>query len=179
MKVSSLFTILIIISAISVSIFVSGCTDTRLSTMDIKLPQRQASAQNPANANNMSAQKFHQGSYSNEPAATDPALLEKVSKLQEDLIAEQQKNSELIRVNTSLEERFKSSEDKLAQSEKELNEANDLLVKMRIELANWKTDVLGFREEMREANIAQLEALYKVLTILGADVNQEDFDGVQ
>jgi hypothetical protein len=34
------------------------------------------------------------------------------------------------------------------------------------ELNNWKTNILGFRGEMREASKAQLEALLKVLEIL-------------
>ena len=41
---------------------------------------------------------------------------------------------------------------------------------MRVELNNWKTNVLGFREEMRQADTEQLKALLKVLTILGGEV---------
>ena len=44
---------------------------------------------------------------------------------------------------------------------------------MRIELNNWKTDVLGFREEMRDAEIEQLRALLKILEILGGEVKPE------
>ncbi|MFB0524723.1 MAG: hypothetical protein ACETVZ_04235, partial [Phycisphaerae bacterium] len=43
---------------------------------------------------------------------------------------------------------------------------------MRIELNNWKANVLGFRDERREAEIAQLEALLKILKILGGEVTR-------
>jgi len=37
-------------------------------------------------------------------------------------------------------------------------------------LNNWKTDILGFRDEMRDAETAQLEALLKILKVLGGEV---------
>ena len=175
MKAKYLLTLSI---SLIVCVMMAGCTESSLPAMSLgkqKRPAQGAVAAAPANNNmNMAAQRFQQASFTAEPNSSDPAMTEKVAKLQEDLIAEQQKNSELIRVNTDLEERLKKADEELEQSNKELNEANDLLVKMRIEVANWKTDVLGFREEMREANLAQLEALYKVLTILGADISEND-----
>ena len=44
---------------------------------------------------------------------------------------------------------------------------------MRIELNNWKGNIIGFREEMREAQTTQLEALFKILTLLGGQVDVE------
>ena len=41
---------------------------------------------------------------------------------------------------------------------------------MRIELNNWKIDILGFRDEIRDAETAQLEALLKILKVLGGEV---------
>ena len=40
---------------------------------------------------------------------------------------------------------------------------------MLSELNTWKTNILGFRTEMREAAKAQLEALLKVLEVLGGE----------
>ena len=65
---------------------------------------------------------------------------------------------------------------KLEQAEKELSEANDLLVAMQRSLDNWKKDVLGFREEMRQAEEAQMKALVKVLSLLGAEPMEEESD---
>jgi hypothetical protein len=50
---------------------------------------------------------------------------------------------------------------------------------MRIELNNWKTSILGFRDEMRQADIAQLETLLKILKILGGEVTVQSAQGRQ
>jgi chromosome segregation ATPase len=57
----------------------------------------------------------------------------------------------------------------LEQSQKDLAEANDFLQQMHLELTKWKSDVLGFRDEIRTSQKAQLEALSKILSVLGAE----------
>jgi hypothetical protein len=47
---------------------------------------------------------------------------------------------------------------------------------MRIELNEWKTNILGFRDEMRNADKAQLQALMKILEALGGEVTIETPD---
>jgi hypothetical protein len=54
-----------------------------------------------------------------------------------------------------------------------LSEANGLLIEMRVELNNWKSDILGFRDEMRNAETAQLETLLRILKVLGGQVTTE------
>jgi hypothetical protein len=61
----------------------------------------------------------------------------------------------------------------LQQAHKELAEANSLLIDMRVELNNWKADILGFRNEMRNAETAQLETLLRILKVLGGQVTTE------
>ena len=109
------------------------------------------------------------------PTAVESAieLSEKYAKLSEQVVALQQKNRDLITENHYLTTRLASCQTELNQTQKELAEANDLLIEMRIELNNWKTDVLGFRDEMRDAEKAQLETLLKILKILGGEVKAE------
>jgi uncharacterized coiled-coil DUF342 family protein len=57
----------------------------------------------------------------------------------------------------------------LEQTRKELERSNALLKDAHVELSKWKADVLGFREEIRQAQTAQLLALSKILRILGAE----------
>ena len=59
-------------------------------------------------------------------------------------------------------------EAQLATTREELEGANELLILMRDEIDKWKADVLGFREEMRKAQNAQMRALGQVLKLLGA-----------
>lgn len=57
----------------------------------------------------------------------------------------------------------------LEQTRKDLERSNALLQEAHVELSKWKSDVLGFREEIRQAQTAQLLALSKILRILGAE----------
>jgi len=57
----------------------------------------------------------------------------------------------------------------LKQARKELDEANAMLREMQTELAKWKADVLGYRDEMRTAQTAQIDALRRILRLLGAE----------
>jgi len=67
-------------------------------------------------------------------------------------------------------------EAKLKQTQKELGEANELLIEMLTELNTWKSNILGFRGEMRDAAKAQLEALLKVLEILGGEADAANLE---
>lgn len=76
---------------------------------------------------------------------------------------------DLISENRQLTQQVAAFQAEAEQAKKELAEANDLLIEMRIELNNWKTDVLGFRDEMRQADKVQLETLLKILKVLGGE----------
>lgn len=104
-------------------------------------------------------------------------MSEKYAKLSEQAALMRQQNQDLTAQNLHLKEQIDSAQSQLQQTQKELSEANDLLIEMRIELNNWKTDILGFREEMRDSEKAQLEALFKILNVLGAKVKPESAQG--
>jgi chromosome segregation ATPase len=84
-----------------------------------------------------------------------------------------QQNEEYAAKNRQLNEQVVSLETQLRQAQKELAEANGLLIDMRVELNNWKNDILGFRDEMRQAETAQLETLLRILKVLGGQVATE------
>jgi chromosome segregation ATPase len=96
-------------------------------------------------------------------------LSEKYARLSDQTTALRQENQRLVSENDDLKKQITEVEAKLKQTQKELGEANQLLIDMLAELNNWKTNILGFRGEMREAAKAQLEALLKVLEILGGE----------
>jgi chromosome segregation ATPase len=104
-------------------------------------------------------------------------LSEKYAELSEQAATLREKIQGLTTENTQLKRQVASLEIKLKQTQKELTEANDFLIEMRIELNNWKTNVLGFRNEMRQAEEAQLEALLKILKILGGEIMVESAQG--
>ena len=99
------------------------------------------------------------------------------AKLSEEAAVLRQENKDLIARNQQLKGQVVTLEAQLKQTQRELSEASDLLITMRIELNNWKTDILGFRDEIRDAETAQLEALLKILKVLGGEVKTKSAKG--
>ena len=97
------------------------------------------------------------------------AWSEKYSQAVEKTARLQQDNRDLELRNQKLQEQLARQQAELAQAQKELAEANTLLLEMRGDLEKWKGNVLGFREEMRRAQQAQLEAMGRVLKLLGGE----------
>lgn len=96
-------------------------------------------------------------------------LSEKYARLSDQTVSLREDNQRLTTENENLRQQIVTLEARLGQTQKELGEANELLIEMLTELNNWKTNILGFRSEMRQAAKAQLEALLKVLEILGGE----------
>ena len=132
---------------------------------------QQNNKQQPAN----SVEKRFTESTVQGPTAVESAieLSEKYARVSEEAAALRQRKEELIAKNLQFKDQLAAMDAQLQQTQKELNQANDLLIEMRIELNNWKTDIIGFRGEMRNAEKAQLEALLKILEILGGEVKDE------
>jgi len=116
-----------------------------------------------------------QDSASQRAVAVDSAieLSEKYARLSEETATLRQENKDLTGRNQQLRDQATNLKAQLEQTQKELTEATDIMREMLIELNNWKANVLGFRAEMREAEKAQLEALLRILRVLGGDVQLE------
>jgi len=120
------------------------------------------------------AQRFQQSSpYGRSAVESAVGLSERYTKLSEETATLKQLKDRLEAENLQLKNQLASAQSDLAQTKKELSEANDLLIEMRVELNNWKSNILGFRDEMRDADKAQLEALLKILKMLGGEVKSE------
>jgi chromosome segregation ATPase len=100
-------------------------------------------------------------------------LSAKYTKLVEETTVLKADNQRLTEENRQLKDRLGPCQNNLTQAQKELAEANDLLIEMRIEMNDWKTNILGFRDEMRNAENAQLDALVKILEVLGGQAKTE------
>jgi hypothetical protein len=94
----------------------------------------------------------------------------KYAQAVEQLARQQEANRKLADENRGLERKIVTLEGELAQTQQELKDANDLLIDLRRANEQWKTNVLGYRDEMRQAHTAELEALHKVLRLLGGEV---------
>ena len=96
-------------------------------------------------------------------------LSEKYANLSEEATLLKQQNQSLTAKNQQLREQLDTIEEKLRQTQSELSQANEAIFQINNELTNWKADVLGFRAEMRNAQTAQLQALFKILKVLGGE----------
>jgi len=103
-------------------------------------------------------------------------LSEKYARLSDQTAALREENQSLAADNEALLQQIATLEAKLKKTQKELGEANELLIEMLTELNHWKANILGFRGEMRDAAKAQLEALLKVLEILGGEMDAGDIE---
>jgi len=165
----------IILSAIPFSmlsvwvLLLSGCSNPQEPVMAVLPPDSAKTQQND------SAEKRFRESAPQSPTAVESAieLSKKYAKLSEEAAVLKQKNQNFIAENRQLRNQVTAIDAQLQQTQKELTEANDLLIEMRIELNNWKADILGFRGEIREAEKAQLQALLKILKVLGGEVGAE------
>lgn len=81
-----------------------------------------------------------------------------------------QENRLLTRKQQAHQQEVAKLKNELARAENELAQANTMLVEMKRELEKWKTSVLGFRDEMRQSQKAQLDALVRILTLIGGEV---------
>lgn len=126
-----------------------------------------------------SMQKRFQKAAPSGQTAVDSAveLSKKNTELFNRMAAMQEGNQDMIAENRRLKERVAVLEPELEQVKKELDEANDLLIDMTIELNNWKMQILGFQEEMRDADTEQLRALLKILKVLGGEIDTEALPG--
>lgn len=62
----------------------------------------------------------------------------------------------------------------LARAERELTEANMMLMALQKELKEWKINVLGFRDEMRRSQKVLLEAVTRLYDLISGRVGMDD-----
>jgi len=120
------------------------------------------------------AKRFQESAPQNTTAVESAIeLSDKYARLSEEAALLRLQNRDTVMKNQQFGNQVVDLQAQLDQTQKELTEANDILIEMRIELNNWKMDILGFRDEMRDAETAQLEALVKILQALGGEVGTE------
>ena len=171
-KMKRMMTLLLIPA---LAVLLSGCqTQTRKSGT---ANSQGAAASNAANTN---ARRFQDTPLEGKTVVQSAMeLSEKYASLSDQATAMRQENQRLAAENEELKRQMAGTEAKLMQTQKELGEANQLLIEMLTELNNWKTNILGFRGEMRDAAKAELEALLKILTVLGGEGDAKAMEAQQ
>ncbi len=124
--------------------------------------------------NDSMAKRFQESSSQSSSAIEEVVQLSKqYAKLLDETTGLREKNQNLLAENKQFKERLDILESQSRQTEKELAQANDQLIETKIELNNWKVSIIGFRDEIRNAEVAQLRALKKIYEILGGQVEEK------
>ena len=139
-------------------------------------PQSVTPSELPKTPQDDSVAKRFQESEQKGPSAIETAIdmAKKHAMLSEQVVELRQQNKELATQNEKHEAQIEAANAKLLRTEKELKQANDMLISMQIELNNWKSDILGFRDEMRQADNAQIKALLDIFKTLSGDIQTEN-----
>jgi len=116
------------------------------------------------------------GAVDDETTASDIAarLSEKYGKAVEEIKKLQDEHNEAIDKDRTSQARIVKLQTDLARAERELTEANAMLLEMREELKQWKRDVLGFRSEMRQSQKAMLDAVTRLTVVISGGVGVDD-----
>lgn len=134
----------------------------------LPLPSENQVAQPAANSN-----RFQNDEQANSNAIKSAIeVSEKYAQLVSEASELRLQNKAMKKENEQTSIKLKQIQTEMEKTKKELSQANDMIMETTVELNNWKSSVLGFRDEMRQANIAQLQSLQKILVILGGESQQ-------
>ena len=160
---------ILIVSVSALTLLLAGCPVVEEPLEVVFKPNSAMQHQSP-----VMEKRFHKAAPSGKTAVDSAIeLSKKNTELFEQMAAMQKGTQEMIAENRKLKEQIAVLEPELEQVKKELDEANDLLIDMTTELNNWKMQILGFQEEMRDADTEQLRALLKILKVLGGEIDTE------
>lgn len=153
----------------------AGCTtELREETIPVQVEHRVEPEPRPeqlASRNPEIQRRFTDDLDNNEQSAVERALewSEKYQQLSIETAKLREENTELKLTNRDLQSKIENLQLQLDQAKAELEDANKFLADLQLELTKWKRDVLGFRDEIKTAQAAQLKALAKILRLLGAE----------
>lgn len=156
------------------TVFVMGCSSMIDEPIEITLPP--LNKPEIQDTQNKSLEQRFTEPKEQMPGAVESALMwsrkyDELSNRTEKLM---EKNNSLTRENSELKHQLGKLQLELEQTKKELEGANSFLQEMQTELNQWKDNVLGFRDEMRRAESTQLEALSRILKLLGAEMTEPE-----
>ncbi len=95
-----------------------------------------------------------------------PALTETLNQTLKMLSKEQGENERLRQKVSQLEAQLAEKDKTIADLNSQLEGSGSRIGELEAALDQWKSDVLGFRDEMRKAEEAEIEVLQKMLTLL-------------
>ena len=99
--------------------------------------------------------------------------VKKRNEIMDKLEKTREENWLLIEKERTAQKKVDELQVKLAGTEKELKDANEILTEMQAELKKWKEDVLGFRNEMRLSQKVLIEGVTRLHVLISGGVAME------
>lgn len=136
-------------------------------------------AEAPGRANYMADSAVRGDDNSQNEGAVDVALewSKKYAKAAEQLVEAQKANQQLTEKNKKLLAELAKAQVQLEEAQKELADANEMILQLGKQNREWRKNVLGFREELLQAEKVQLDKLQKIIVLLGGEVPQKPKPG--
>ena len=164
----------IILFVLSAVVLTTGCgyIDDPIELETIEIPMlrnRRQPVVLPAPADTTIANRFSSAEEESLQGDNPMRWSEKYDDISSKYMSLAEENLNLTKERNELKKRLLALETDLNDTKRELADANLFLQDMHRELTKWKGDVLGFRQEMRQADGAQINALTKILKLLGAE----------
>jgi septal ring factor EnvC (AmiA/AmiB activator) len=159
----------IVLASLLMALAVAGCEQMGYSRDEKSAPAPEASR--GSESLQKSAVK-NENETAESPSAVEAALTwaQRYSEATAKVEKLQQENRDIAAKNQQLQDQVQKLQMELDVTQKELSAANKMLLEMRVNLEKWQASVLGYRQEMREAQQAQLAALSRILRLLGGEV---------
>lgn len=155
---------------------IAGCTTMTEPRLMIKQPQKQQSISNSNAKSQVLENRFSDSVIENKDAVGSAVYW--AQKYEETTVKSEslsQKNADLTVENGTLKQQVGNLQKDLTKTKKELQDANEFLQEMELQLTQWKANILGYREETNKIHTKQLQALYRILKLLGAEtIEPED-----
>ncbi len=95
-----------------------------------------------------------------------PAVTETLKKTVDMLVQAKADNARLKTVLADAQKQLADKDAQIKQLSEQLDSASVDVGKLQDSLEKWKADVLGFRDEMRQADEAEIQVLQQILTLL-------------
>lgn len=97
---------------------------------------------------------------------------EKYAQAAKELIVANKRIQEMEKEHKVLQMRLTKAQSENEALKREIRDANAMLAAMKQELKEWRNNVLGFRSEILASQKAQLQAMQRIMQLLGGEMAQ-------
>lgn len=157
------------LTVLTAGLMLIGCDDNGNAFRRPKFPQRNRPAQEARHIENDTITSDAGGHTAVESAMQ---WAEKYAQAAKELIVANKRLQEMEKEQKALQTRLAKAQSENEALKREIRDANAMLAAMKTELKEWRNNVLGFRNEILASQKAQLQAMQRIMHLLGGEMAQ-------